>query len=658
MKRSVQMLIFWALQAVLASGQYIKNATEDASLTTATNMAAVTSSLLSPGASQKTPPVITAPPCCWFAGYSGGFGVMANYYYNTSVVQTVATVYSTILDYGDRQEVANVSTSHMAKEDIYTLFGGFRHADTNDYLSLSRAWTELGRLGVPATLVQGYLYAGTHVYQAGVTDVFDAPYPTPWMAWNNVQVWYDTSSACSTTTTDFSSGSPIATHTVPLQSGAFYVSSLDYLGISHDVPGAYTTKTMTWSKGVYTTQHFYIQTLPLNATQLGRDYFPLPSEAIERYLSFQTSAYPWITDCTTADTVGEPTVHIAVTHLTGTSRVTVMMAKPTTGSTTQAQPRPTKDASEPPVTSTPSPPAEHDDKLAPVRTPAISHADSPSSSVLDVAPTQSQTTKVVPDVATIQDQTTSVERLSTHSAETRSEGAIPSTAPASVSSEPDAAGSSQDDQVSAESSSDDIPTGPSVVIRGSVSTSPAVQENALANTATAQSFDTALLGKTSDPTVAVSESVSAPSTVETGTKKRITTSHTSDLAVGGESIPSKGIVDIESDGAAGSVGENGAVSASLNVIPDSTTTPDQNTNTQVSSAVDSADIGSVIPTSGSSAAIGGMGDAIMSGIGKTGTRNSSAGYTGPAYTGGSPGMTANIVVAACLGLAWLAWGCM
>lgn len=171
----MQMFILWALQAVLVNGQHAERATKDASGTATSNISTIksASSSLRPEYTISHP--TTAPPCCWFAGYAeGDIGVKGNFHYNTSVVQTVATVYSTILDHGDQEEVANVSTSYMAEEEIYTRFGLWIRGFDGHHYSLSSVESELGRLGVPLTLVSGNSYAGTHVYQAGSTTEIDA----------------------------------------------------------------------------------------------------------------------------------------------------------------------------------------------------------------------------------------------------------------------------------------------------------------------------------------------------------------------------------------------------------------------------------------------------------------------------------------------------
>ncbi|GIZ44684.1 hypothetical protein CKM354_000787500 [Cercospora kikuchii] len=662
------MFLLWALAAAIVSGQHAENHTQGAISTATTNTANITSAFLSLNAPQTT----AAPPCCWFAGFSDGdLGVRGNFYYNSSVVQTVATVFSTIVDYGDSEEVANVSTKYMAEDEIFTRYGGWIFNDWDRYADWSLAKSSLSRLGVPGTLVQGRSYAATNVYQPGSTEEFNAPYPTPRLAWNAVQVWYNASSSCGSKKTEsLSSRPPVATRTVSstVRSDPFYVFGLDSIWIDSDVPGAYTSRTITGTGGTYTSRHFYIQTLSLDAPELNEYNHYLPSEAIERYLSFQTSAYPWITDCIPMDTPGEPTVHIAVNHPTETSRVTVMMARFQTDAKTQPQPQATGDASQPPMTPTLSPSADNGHEPLPVQSPGVAVSKSASNSV-PIVPPQSATTLSVSDVATIRDQTTRDQQSSNTSEGASSVFVSPTTAPFPATSSPGKPGSSQDGQISADNAGNDNLTGPKVVSPGDISASTAVQEDTLANTATSEPLATTVLDETSDPIVTVSTSISASSIVEIGTKERTTASQTSIRVVadeskpsegGGdnESRPSSGRKDNESEGAAGSVSNGTTATASGTGVPDMTTLPDQGTNIHATVNVGSVESGRVTSTAGSSAATDGMRDAIMSGLGQLGTRNGSTGYTGPAYTGSAPGMMVNIVVAASLGLTWLAWGCM
>lgn len=350
------------------------------------------------------------------------------------------------------------------------------------------------------------------------------------------------------------------------------------------------------------------------------------------------------------DTPGEPTVHIAVNHLTETSRVTVMMAKSTTDSRTQPQPQATGDASQPPMTPTLSPSADNGDEPLPVQSPTVAISKSASNSASEMVAPQSESTQSVPGMATMQDQTTRDQLSRTTSEEASSVLVSPTTAPSSAPSSPGEPTSNRDGQISADNSSDDDLTGPTVATPGDISASTANQDEPPANTATSQSLATTVPEEPLDPTVAVSESISASSIAEIGTKERPAASQTSAPAVADDSIPSTGDTDNESKGA--------TAAASASVVSDTTTIPDQATDIQATGDVGSGGSGSVASTAGSSAATSAMGDAIMSGIGQTGTRNGSAGYTGPAYTGDAPGMMVNIVVAVSLGLTWLAWSCM
>lgn len=171
----MQMFFLWALSAAIVSGQHADNHTQGSSTLAATRTATITSSSLSPSASRTSPQPTAAPPCCWFAGFSDGqLGVRGNFYYNSSVVQTVATIFSTIVDYGAVEEVANVSTKYMAEDEIFTRYGGWIFNDWDRYADWSLAESSLSRLGVPGTLVQGRSYAATNVYQPGSTEEFNA----------------------------------------------------------------------------------------------------------------------------------------------------------------------------------------------------------------------------------------------------------------------------------------------------------------------------------------------------------------------------------------------------------------------------------------------------------------------------------------------------
>ncbi|KAF2214047.1 hypothetical protein CERZMDRAFT_117161 [Cercospora zeae-maydis SCOH1-5] len=304
------LLMSWALQAVLVSGHaQARRQASPAGATATFDITSSTTTLLQSTAPATTSGSTTAPPCCYFAGWvvERVIGVRGNFWYTESAVQTVATVVSTILDYGDREEVANVSTRYIPADALYTRFGEYGIRTMvfgNEVLSVN---SELEALGIPSTLINGLDYAATVVYRAEQSSAYGVEYPTPFLVWNSVQVLYDLTSSCPPAAT----GNP----------AAYDIEADGEIEIGRDVEGAYFTDLARSST------YFYVQTLPLDAPQPTMGEYPLPSGAIDRFISIQTSAYPWITDCTPADTPGEPTVHIAVDQLTDTSRVTITMSR-------------------------------------------------------------------------------------------------------------------------------------------------------------------------------------------------------------------------------------------------------------------------------------------------------------------------------------------
>ncbi|PPJ50269.1 hypothetical protein CBER1_04915 [Cercospora berteroae] len=515
--------------------------------------------------------------------------VRGNFWYTTSVQQTVATVISTVLDYGDREEVGNVSTNYVPADQLYTSFGVYRIRTVifgDDVVTVNR---ELEALGVPSTLIQGRDYAATIVYQANASFDHGVAYPTPFAIWNDVQVLYlDQTTSC-----------------IPTATGRPTISRLEGYGridIDRHEDGRYLSDRATkyyYTPSAYDSErYFYVQTLPLDGPQPSLGNYALPSGAIERYVSIQSSAYPWITDCTPADTPGEPTVHIAVNQLTDTSRVTVRMAGPTTDPT----PRPTGDTPALPGTPSPAPPSEDDDEPIPVQTPTPPTEDDDGPVPVQPpantqVPNSGDTPNTGSDGSPPQNPTTG-EQQPANPGETRPdnsspnnagpggtsfEDTSPNTQQSPASSNPQSPNPNQNDQGPQSDDSDDIPSSPAVVVPGELPASGTVQGGAQGQTTAPGSGD-----DTSD-----------------------------------ESVPSGTGTDDQTSGATGSDDE-----------------------------VEDA------PASGDSSATGDVGDAIMSGIGQTRTGSNGAGYTGPAYTGKAPALMANFVVVASMGLTWLAWGCM
>ncbi|KAM3416304.1 hypothetical protein BST61_g7910 [Cercospora zeina] len=551
-------LVLWALQAVLVSGHaQARRQASPADATATFNITSSTTTSLRSTAPATTSEPSTAPPCCYFAGWvvERVIGVRGNFWYTETAVQTVATVVSTILDYGDREEVANVSTNYVPEDALYTRFGqyGIRTVVFGDeVLSVN---SELEALGIPSTLINGLDYAATVVYKADQSSAYGVAYPTPFLVWDSVQVLYDLSTSCPPAAT----GNP----------AAYDIDAYREIDISRDVEGAYLTDTAA------SATYFYVQKLPVDAPQPSMGVYPLPSGAIDRFISIQTSAYPWITDCTPADTPGEPTVHIAVNQLTDTSRVTITM--PRLGSS-DPSPGPTADAAE--ITVAPTPPSTSQDaealQIAPntAPTPDNGPASEPLQTPDDTEDqSPSSASNPIPDTVPPQNQTPDDEKSST-----APENASPETLPSSASPSSESPNSDQDDQNSPEASGDAPPVLP-------------------------------------------------------------------------ESTP-------DSDTAKNEAPEDEAVSESSDATgPDESVPSEAESHTATNDGFDIVSNGDTASASGAPSASAGIGDAIMSGLGQSGSASNDASSTGPAYTGAAAPRMRNLVLFAFSGLIWLARRC-
>ena len=93
-----------------------------------------------------------------------------NYWYRTVATQTVATVFQTIIDYGDRTETVDVSTKSLPANATYQDYGWFGQNENvfSPYAGVIN--TQLENLGVPSTLLGAIGdYAGSEVHEPSTT---------------------------------------------------------------------------------------------------------------------------------------------------------------------------------------------------------------------------------------------------------------------------------------------------------------------------------------------------------------------------------------------------------------------------------------------------------------------------------------------------------